>query len=82
MGLKLTLEWFDKTDEILIHKETSVDLGLDGSLIKKFGLPFDGRIYDGGFNVSSLWRDDLQPLFSHHIDFDNYDYQLVFKRND
>ncbi|WPM85620.1 colicin E3-like toxin immunity protein [Apirhabdus apintestini] len=81
MGLKLTLEWFDKIDEILIDKETSADLGQDGSLIKNFNLPFDGRIYDGGFDVLSSWRNDLQPLFSHHIDFDKYDYQLVFKRD-
>ncbi|WP_369790303.1 colicin E3-like toxin immunity protein [Rouxiella sp. WC2420] len=82
MGLKLTLEWFDKIDEILINKETSIDLGQDGSLIKKFNLPLDGRIYDGGFDVLILWKDDLQPLFSHHIDFDKYDYQLVFKRSE
>lgn len=81
MGLKLILEWFDKTDDILINKETSADLGQDGSLIKKFNLPFDGRIYDGGFDVLSSWKNDLQPLFSHHIDFDKYDYQLVFKRD-
>jgi hypothetical protein len=36
-----------------------------------FCLLFDGKIYDGGFNVSSLWRDDLQPLFSHQIDFES-----------
>ncbi|WP_029686714.1 colicin E3-like toxin immunity protein [Tatumella saanichensis] len=81
MGFKLTLEWFDKRDEILISKETSADLGLDGFPIKKFNLPFDGRIYDGGFDVLSSWKNDLQPLFLHHIDFDKYDYQLVFKRD-
>ncbi|NMP25579.1 cloacin [Rahnella sp. SAP-1] len=79
MGLKITLEWFDKADRILINKEDSADLGQDGSLIKKFNLPFDGRIYDGGFDVLELWREDLQPLFFHHLDFDKYDYQLVFK---
>ena len=51
MGLILILEWFDKSDEFLIGKETSSDLGQDGSIIKKFNLPFDGRIYDGGFDV-------------------------------
>jgi hypothetical protein len=82
MGLKLTLEWFDKSDELLVDKETSVDLGLDGRLIKKFGLPFDGRIYDGGFDVLISWKPDLQPLFNHQIDFNEYDYQLVFKRSE
>jgi hypothetical protein len=82
MGLKITLEWFDKKDEILIDKETSVDLGNDGGLITKFGLPFDGRIYDGGFDVLTSWKSDLQPLFNHRIDFNKYDYQLAFKRSD
>ena len=82
MGLILILEWFDKSDEVLISKETSADLGQNGSVIKKFNLPFDGRIYDGGFDVLISWIDDLQPLFSHHIDFEKYDYQLVFKRTE
>jgi len=55
MGLKLTLEWFRKSDEIFVGEETSTDLGNDGSIIKKFGLPFDGRIYDGGFDVLASW---------------------------
>lgn len=82
MGLKITLEWFDKEDEILINKETSTDLGQDGSLIKKFNLPFNGKIYDGGFDVLKPWVSDLQSLFLHHIDPDKYDYQIVFKRDE
>lgn len=35
MGLILILEWFDKSDEVLISKETSADLGQNGSIIKK-----------------------------------------------
>lgn len=80
MGLKLTLEWFDKSDELLISEETSADLGDDGSLITKFGLPFDWRIYYGGFDVLDGWIPDLQPLFNHHIDPSKYDYQLIFER--
>lgn len=82
MGLKLTLEWFRKSDEIFVGEETSTDLGNDGSIIKKFGLPFDGRIYDGGFDVLACWISDLQPLFTHKIDFQHYDYQLVFERTE
>ena len=82
MGLALKLEWFDKADELLVGKEVSVDLGNDGSLIKKFSLPFNGRIYDGGFDVLQAWRSDLQPLFQHRIDFSRYDCQSVFKRTD
>lgn len=82
MGLTLKLEWFDKADELLVGKEISADLGNDGSLIKKFSLPFDGRIYDGGFDVLQAWERDLQPLFRHKIDFSRYDYQLMFKRTD
>ena len=61
-------------------EETSADLGNDGSIINKLGLPFDGRIYDGGFDVLASWIIDLQPLFTHKIDFQRFDYQLVFER--
>lgn len=78
MGLQLTLEWFDKTTELLVDKEISADLGDDGSLIIKFGLPFDSEIYYGGYDVLPSWKPDLQPLFKHQIDFFQYNYQLVF----
>jgi hypothetical protein len=80
MGLKLTLEWFDKKDELLISEETSADLGDDGSLLIKFNLPYDWKVYYGVFDFLNEWVPDLQPLFSHHIDPSRYYYQLSFEK--
>jgi len=80
MNLQLTLEWFDKKDEVLISEETSDNLEDGGTLIIKLGLPFDWRVYYGGYNVSEQWVAYLQPFFSHKIDVLKFDYQLVFRK--
>ncbi|MEJ5061707.1 MULTISPECIES: colicin E3-like toxin immunity protein [unclassified Pseudomonas] len=79
MGLKIRLDWFDKTTEVLEGKEYSADLGDDGSIIEAMGLMDANEIYDGGFNVVDAWIAKLQPLFNHQIDTTTFDYQIAFR---
>lgn len=78
MGLKLKLEWFDlKTDECL-GKERSEDLGEDGSVMERLGLPLKDNINNGGFDVEPAWVPILQPYFRDKIEADKYCYQVAF----
>ncbi len=51
MGLKLNIVWFDRKSEEFIGEEYSGDLGDDGSVIEKLGLPIQDNINNGGFDV-------------------------------
>jgi membrane carboxypeptidase/penicillin-binding protein len=79
MGLKVSLDWYDKETEIAVGKEYSADLGEDGSIIEALGLMDASNIYDGGFDVKTAWIQKLQPLFSHEIEAAVYDYQISFR---
>ncbi|RON53198.1 colicin E3-like toxin immunity protein [Pseudomonas frederiksbergensis] len=79
MGLKVSLDWYDKKTEIASGKEYSADLGDDGSIIDALGLMDAGNIYDGGFDVKADWIQKLQPLFIHRIEPATFDYQISFR---
>ena len=79
MGMKVILDWYDKTTEIAEGKEYSVDFGDDISIIEVLGLTDEGKIYDGGFDVKGAWIQKLQPLFNHKIAPATYDYQISFR---
>jgi hypothetical protein len=79
MGLKVSLNWYNKNTEIAEGKEYSPDLGEDGSIIEALGLMDVAQIYDGGFDVLDKWVLKLQPLFTHKIDEDAFDYQISFR---
>ncbi len=53
MGLKLNIAWFDKKTEEFIGEEYSRDLGDDGSVIEKLGLPIEDNINNSRFNVKN-----------------------------
>lgn len=78
MGLKLTLEWYDKQTEIYQGEEFSDDLGDDESVFDALGIPVENNVNNGGFNVSSHWTTIIQPYFRHSIEPTNHDYQLSF----
>lgn len=79
MGLKVSLDWYDKKTEIAEGKEYSADLGDDGSIIDALGLIDADNIYDGGFDVKADWILTLQSLFTHKIDPTVFDYQISFR---
>jgi len=82
MGLKIRLEWYDKRTEMGEGEELSKDFGDDGSVIEALGLPIEGNVNNGGFNVSAQWVDTLQPHFRHPIQLLSYDYQVAFVYRD
>jgi len=79
MGLKISLDWYDKKTEVAEGKEYSADLGDDSSTIEALGLMGASNIYDGGFDVQPDWIPKLQPLFTHQIDPTSFDYQICFR---
>ncbi|WP_237883863.1 colicin E3-like toxin immunity protein [Pseudomonas sp. PGPR40] len=82
MGLRIRLEWYDKTTEIGVGNELSNDFGGDGAVIEALGLPIKNNINNGGFDVSPHWIKILQPHFQHAIEFPVYDYQISFVYRD
>ncbi|MHC8304590.1 colicin E3-like toxin immunity protein [Pseudomonas sp. PB3P13] len=78
MGLKLRLEWYDKTTEIGEGREFTDDLREDVSVLEALGIPTENTINNGGFDVQTSWVTILQPYFRHLIDIDSYDYQISF----
>ena len=82
MGLKLTLDWYDKQTEVFQGEEYSSDLGDDSSILEALGLSVDNTINNGGFNVGEGWVDVIQPHFQHVIAFNSYDYQISFDYRD
>lgn len=82
MGLKLTLDWYDKQTEAFQGEEYSLDLGDDASILETLGIPVDNTINNGGFNVIEDWVPAIQPYFQHSIALTSYDYQISFDYRD
>ncbi|WP_440491585.1 colicin E3-like toxin immunity protein, partial [Serratia nevei] len=61
MGLKLHIQWFEKSSEEFQGEEYSKDLGDDGSIIESLGIPLKDNINNGVFDVEKLWVPLLQP---------------------
>jgi len=82
MGLKLSLEWYNKQTESYEGEEYSEDLGDDGFVIEALGIPVENNVNNGGFDVPQEWVKTLQPHFQHSIDWSRYDYQIAFDYRD
>ncbi|BEN30138.1 colicin E3-like toxin immunity protein [Serratia marcescens] len=82
MGLKLHIQWFEKSSEEFQGEEYSKDLGDDGSIIESLGIPLKDNINNGVFDVEKLWVPLLQPYFYNGIVLDRYLYQISFDYND
>ncbi|WP_214510981.1 colicin E3-like toxin immunity protein [Pseudomonas brassicacearum] len=82
MGLKLKLDWYDKKTELGEGREYSKDFGDDAFVLDALGVPVDGNINAGGFDVSNEWVEVLQPYFTHSLDLSTYDYQVSFDYRD
>lgn len=78
MGLKISLDWYDKETSHGIGEELSKDFGDDGSVIEALGIPIENNINNGGFNVTNDWVSILQTHFNHAINLNLYDYQVSF----
>lgn len=82
VGLRVELEWFDKTTEHWVAEESSIDLGEDSTVMENLEIPVAHNINNGGFDVKYKWLETLQPLFKHRIDLNIYDYQVSFNYRD
>lgn len=78
MGLELRLEWYDTATLEFQGEETSKDLGDDESVLNALGIPVEGNINNGGFNVVEQWVATIQPYFQHQIALSTNDYQVSF----
>ncbi|MBD8100625.1 colicin transporter [Pseudomonas fluorescens] len=78
MGLKVRLEWFDRTTEWLIGTEDSADLGKDYSVISELGLSVDEDVNNGMFELRREWLSQVQAYFSHEIALSESDYYVAF----
>lgn len=77
MGLKVRLEWFDRTTEWILGDEDSVDQGNDFSIVTKLGLSIDDAVNNGMFEIRREWLPLLQPYFSHQIVLSENDYFIA-----
>ncbi|NVZ72480.1 colicin E3-like toxin immunity protein [Pseudomonas costantinii] len=82
MGLKVRLEWFDKTTEWLVGTEESEDLGEDYSVVTKLGLSKEKAVNNGLFELRRDWVSHVQPLFIHEIALSESDYFIAFDYED
>lgn len=82
MGLRISLEWYDKKSELGVGEEMSQDFGEDPIVLDALGIPVENNINNGGFNVEEGWVVHLQPHFHHAIDLSAYDYQVAFDYRD
>lgn len=82
MGLKVRLEWFDRTTECLSGTEDSADLGDDYSVISKLGLSPNEDINNGMFELRREWISLIQEHFSHEIALSESDYFIAFDYED
>ncbi|MCS4250335.1 hypothetical protein M2394_004681 [Pseudomonas sp. BIGb0164] len=82
MGLKVRLEWFDRTTERLSGTEDSADLGDDYSVISKLGLSIDKDVNNGMFELRREWLSRVQVHFSHGIALSESDYFIAFDYED
>ncbi|WP_460367808.1 colicin E3-like toxin immunity protein [Pseudomonas sp. Tul1A2] len=78
MGLELRLEWYDTATLQLQGEESSKDLGDDESVLNALGIPVEGNINNGSFNVVEKWIATIQPYFQHQIILSANDYQISF----
>jgi hypothetical protein len=78
MGLELRLEWYDTATLQLRGEESSKDLGDDESVLNALGIPVEGNINNGSFNVVEKWVATIQPYFQHQIILSANDYQISF----
>ncbi|MEI7143536.1 colicin E3-like toxin immunity protein [Pectobacterium brasiliense] len=82
MGLKLRVNWFDKTTDDFIGKEYSNDFGDDDKIIEALGLPLDDTMNNGFFDVIPDWVPVLQSHIEHKFDLKKFDYQVAFDYRD
>ncbi|MBI6911260.1 colicin E3-like toxin immunity protein [Pseudomonas sp. SIMBA_059] len=82
MGLKVRLEWFDRTTELLRGTQDSADLGDDYSVISKLGLSAVEDVNNGMFELRSEWRSVIQAHFAHEIALSESDYFIAFDYED
>ena len=78
MGLKVRLEWFDRTTEWLRGTEHSADLGDDYSVISELGLSVNEDVNNGMFKLRQEWLSLIQAYFFHEITFSENDYFIGF----
>lgn len=77
MGLKVRLEWFDKTTEWLGGAEDSKDMGDDYSIVSKLGLSKEEAVNNGMFELRRDWLSHVQPFFAHEIALSQSDYFIA-----
>ncbi|UII70632.1 cloacin immunity family protein [Pseudomonas sp. HN11] len=82
MGLKVRLEWFDRTTEQLRGAEESADLRDDYSVISELGLSPAEDINNGMFELRREWLALIQTHFSHEIALSESDYFIAFDYED
>jgi hypothetical protein len=82
MGLKVRLEWFDRTTERLRGTEDSADLGDDYSLISKLGLSAAEDVNNGMFELRREWLPLIGTYFSHEIALSESDYFIALDHED
>lgn len=83
MGLKIRLQWFDKSTELGAGKEYSADFGSDaGIMTDVLNVPIKNNVNNGLFELKSEWLSSLQPYFNHVIDLSSYDYFVAFDYRD
>ncbi|MCW7762258.1 colicin E3-like toxin immunity protein [Photorhabdus luminescens] len=73
MGLKLNIAWFNIKTEEFIGEEYSRDLGDDGSVIEKLGLPIEDNINNGALDVKKEWVPTLESYFKNKIETGGFD---------
>ncbi|WP_192559953.1 colicin E3-like toxin immunity protein [Pseudomonas allokribbensis] len=78
MGLELRLEWYNTATQQFQGEESSQDLGDDESVLNALGIPVEGNINNGSFNVVEKWVATIQPYFQHQIALSINDYQISF----
>ena len=82
MGLKVRLDWFDKTTEWLVGTEDSKDLGDNYSVVTKLGLSKEEVVNNGMFELRREWLSLVQPLFAHEIALTDSDYFIALDYED
>ncbi|ROM55145.1 colicin transporter [Pseudomonas poae] len=82
MGLKVRLEWFDRTTELLRGTQDSADLGDDYSVISKLGLSAAEDVNNGMFELRREWLSVIQAHFPHEIALSESDYFIAFDYED
>lgn len=82
MGLRIRLNWYNKDDDLGVGREYSCDLGDDAAVIELLGLPIDGSVNNGEFDILTEWLVTVQPYFKHRIDLEKHNYQVAFDYRD